>query len=318
MNKYAKGDNSQSKGSDLYRKGAAGSKSNYKSLLLLLRPRQWTKNLVLFAALIFSYSVFDLQLLYSSILAFCSFCLLSSSAYILNDIYDINEDRAHPRKKFRPLAAKHISVKEALILFIPLFIAALTLAWIINFYFALSAVAYFLVAISYTIWFKHIVILDLFAIAAGFLIRALAGALAIEVIVSPWFLFCSLLLSLFLALTKRRQELVKLGSNRGSYRKLLDHYPLPYLDQLISIVTASTIISYSLYTFTAGPTMLLMLTIPFVAYGIFRYLYLVYKIEIEDNPDELLLKDIPLVITIVSWALLSLIILAIENGAFLR
>ncbi len=294
----------------------AGSVS-YKYLLLLLRPRQWSKNLVLFAGLIFSFSVFDLRLLTISILAFCCFCLLSSSAYIINDIFDINEDRAHPKKRLRPLAASKITPKQALIFFFPLSAAALTLAWLININFAISAIVYLLIAISYTIWIKHVVILDLFAIASGFLIRALAGALAIEVDISPWFLLCALLLSLFLALTKRRQELVKLGDNKANYRRLLDHYPLSYLDQLISIVTASTIISYSLYTFTAGPTVLLMLTIPFVVYGIFRYLYLVYKVEIEENPDELLLKDIPLIITILLWVLISLVILGFEKGSLL-
>ncbi len=291
--------------------------NSFKYLLLLLRPRQWSKNLVLFAGLIFSYNVFDFQLLAISIMAFISFCLLSSSAYIINDIYDINKDRAHPKKKLRPLAASKVTPKQALILFSPLLTAALTLAWLININFTISASAYFLVAISYTIWIKNILILDLFAIASGFLIRALAGALAIGVDVSPWFLFCALLLSLFLALTKRRQELVKLGENGAKYRKLLAHYPLPYLDQLISVVTASTIISYSLYTFTAGPTVSLMLTIPFVTYGIFRYLYLVYAVETADNPDELLLKDIPLIVAIVLWVLLSLVILAFERGNFI-
>ncbi len=298
------------------RKDTATKDFNFKNLLLLLRPGQWSKNLVLFAGLIFSFSVFEIQLLFISILAFCSFCLLSSSAYIINDICDINGDRAHPKKKLRPLAAKQITVKQALFLFFPLSAAALTLAWLININFLFSAIAYLLVATCYSIWIKHVVILDLFAIASGFLIRALAGALAIGVDTSPWFLFCALLLSLFLALTKRRQELVKLGNNRANYRKLLDHYPLAYLDQLISIVTGSTIISYSLYTFTAGPTVLLMLTIPFVVYGIFRYLYFIYTLETEDNPDELLLKDIPLILTIILWVLISLIILAFEEGKF--
>lgn len=282
---------------------------DWKALLILLRPHHWSKNLVVFAALIFSYSIFEPRSLLSAVLAFASFCLFSSCAYIFNDIRDVNEDRHNPRKKHRPLAANRVSVRQAVLLFSPTFLAALSLALLTGLEFTISALTYLAIALVYTLWLKHVVIIDLFAIASGFLIRALAGALAIDVEISPWFLFCTLLLSLFLALTKRRQEYVQLAQNRGNHRKVLEQYTPLYLDQLIAITTASTIIAYSFYTFTAGPSVLFMLTIPFVIYGIFRYLYLIYRKEAEESPDQLIFKDAPLVATILLWVIISLAIL---------
>ena len=289
---------------------------NYRALLLLLRPRQWIKNLLLFAGLIFSYSFTDAYLVYSSILAFISFCLLSSSAYIINDMLDVAEDRLHPLKKKRPIASGVVTPKLAASTSIALLVISLLMAWQINLLFFLSSLFYYLLTVSYSIWLKHLVIIDVFAIAFGFLIRALAGALAIEVSISPWFLICTLLLSLFLALTKRRQESISLAENGTNHRKVLEHYPLPFIEQLISIVTASTIIAYSLYTFTDNhESQLFMITIPFVVYGIFRYLYLVYKQDLGESPEEVLLKDKPMIINILLWVLISIAILTFEHGA---
>jgi 4-hydroxybenzoate polyprenyltransferase len=284
---------------------------SFYPVIKLFRLKQWIKNGLLFAALIFSFSFFDIQKVLISFIAFISFCLLSSSVYIFNDLIDIEEDRTHPKKKHRPLTAGTISVKNAILLLIVLLAISLTLAWLINLLFFILTLLYLLLNVSYSLWLKHMVILDVFAIAFGFLIRALAGAIAIEVKISSWFLMCTLMLSLFLALTKRRQESINLVNNGVNHRKVLEHYPIKYLDQLIAIVTASTIIGYSLYTFTASHTELFMLTIPFVIYGIFRYLYLIYAKDLGDSPDEVLMQDKPLIINILAWVVLSVIILSL-------
>jgi 4-hydroxybenzoate polyprenyltransferase len=290
--------------------------SKFLALLLLSRPKQWTKNLLLFSGLIFSYSFTSIHLVYAAILAFISFCLLSSSAYIINDILDVKEDRLHPRKNKRPIASGAVSPKLAATISVALLLISLLIAWQINLMFFLSSILYYFLTVSYSIWLKHIVIIDVFAIAFGFFIRALAGTFAVEVSISPWFLICTLLLSLFLALTKRRQELISLAENGTNHRKVLEHYPLPFIEQLISIVTSSTIIAYSLYTFTDNhESQLFMITIPFVVYGIFRYLYLVYKQDLGESPEEVLLKDKPMIINILLWVLISITIVAFEHGA---
>ena len=281
-------------------------------ILLLLRPKQWTKNLLLFAGLIFSMNLFQLTLLYQSLIAFISFCLLSSCVYIINDMVDIEEDRQHPKKQHRPLAAGKVGLKQAIAVLTVLLIISLYLAWSVNTLLLLLGVVFFALCLAYSLWFKYMVILDVFAIALGFLLRAVAGGVAINVDISPWFLVCTLLLSLFLALTKRRQESINLESNGTLHRKVLEHYPIQYLDQLISIVTAATILAYSLYTFTASNSNLFMLTIPFVIYGIFRYLYLVHKEQLGENPEEILLQDKPTIINISLWVLLSIFILYME------
>ena len=312
--------NLQSESSQLVELNTTTQNTNHSALvqqfmvfIRLLRPKQWTKNLLLFAGLVFSYNLFHLPLVIYAVMAFISFCLLSGCTYILNDIIDIQEDRIHPRKKNRPLAAGKITVKQAVLGMIVLLILALALAWLVNPLFFIVGLFYFAFTVSYTLWLKYIVILDVFAIAFGFLLRALAGAVAIEVTISSWFLICTLLLSLFLALTKRRQESVNLANNGVEHRKVLAHYPVQYLDQLISIVTASTIIAYSLYTFLDGHSGLFMLTIPFVVYGIFRYLYLVHNKNMGESPDEVLLKDKPLIINILLWVVVSIIILTLEH-----
>ena len=281
-------------------------------IFLLLRPKQWTKNLLLFAGLIFSMNLFQLTLLYQSLIAFISFCLLSSCVYIINDMVDIKEDRQHPKKQHRPLAAGKVGLKQVIAVLTALLIISLYLAWSVNTLLLLLGVVFFALCLAYSLWFKYMVILDVFAIALGFLLRAVAGGVAINVDISPWFLVCTLLLSLFLALTKRRQESINLESNGTLHRKVLEHYPIQYLDQLISIVTAATILAYSLYTFTASNSNLFMLTIPFVIYGIFRYLYLVHKEQLGENPEEILLQDKPTIINISLWVLLSIFILYME------
>lgn len=281
-------------------------------ILLLLRPRQWTKNLLLFAGLIFSLNLFQLTLLYNSLIAFISFCLLSSCVYIVNDIVDIEDDRKHPKKRNRPLAAGKIGIRQAVAVLIILLIISLFLAWSLNTLFLILGIIFFALCLTYSLWIKYMVILDVFAIAYGFLLRAAAGGVAINVEISPWLLVCTLLLSLFLALTKRRQESVNMKDNGKWYRKVLEQYSVQYLDQLISIVTAATILAYSLYTFTASRSPLYMVTIPFVIYGIFRYLYLVHNEKLGENPEEILLSDIPTIVNIILWVLVSILILYLD------
>ncbi len=280
--------------------------------LLLLRPKQWTKNLFLFAGLLFSLNLFQGDLICTALIGFISFCLLSSCVYIINDIIDIEEDRKHPQKKHRPLAAGKIGMGQALSLLIALLGVSLLLAWSINTLFLILSLVYFALCLTYSLWLKYTVILDVFAIAFGFLLRTAAGGVAIDVEISPWLLICTLLLSLFLALAKRRQESVNLGEGGSCHRRVLAYYPIPYLDQLITIVTSATILAYSLYTFTASRSTLYMLTIPFVIYGIFRYLYLVHNEELGESPEEILLSDLPTIINIVLWVLTTVLILYLD------
>lgn len=289
------------------------SAPSWIAVLALLRPRQWTKNLLLFAGLLFSQNLFHTPLLLKTVLAFGVFCLLSGSGYIINDINDRAEDRKHYKKRSRPLASGRLDVRQALVVFFVLTAASFYAAFSLGLPFLAVAACYFLLVLSYSWWFKQIVILDVFAVALGFLLRAVAGGVVIGVRISPWLLICTLLLALFLALTKRRHEYVVMEGNGTEHRRVLADYSVAYLDQLVSIVTASTIMAYSLYTFTASRTENLMLSIPFVIYGIFRYLFLVYKKEMGGSPEDVLLKDKPLIATIVLWVAVCVIILYLDG-----
>lgn len=277
------------------------SRSAWFLLLKTMRPKQWTKNLIVFAGIIFSQKIFADGYLVMTIYAFITFCILSGSGYIINDIIDIEKDRAHPTKKNRPLASGQLSVPLA-IAFVTLTIAvSLGAAFWIRINFGFLAAAYLMITLSYSFFLKNIVIIDVLTIAIGFIFRAIAGAVVIAVNISPWLLVCTFLLALFLALTKRRHELVLLDENARSHRKILVEYGPEMLDQMISVVTSSTVMAYSLYTFTSGHSTYLMGTIPFVIYGIFRYQYLVYRKDIGGSPETALLKDAPMLINIVLW-----------------
>jgi len=279
----------------------------------LMRPRQWIKNAFVFAGLIFSQNLLDFHLFVLTASAFVAFCFLSSSVYIINDIVDIEEDRHHPLKKNRPLAAGTISTVHALFIMALLLAASFTIAIILGLYFTLISLAYLALISGYTFWFKHLVIIDIFAISAGFLLRVAAGTVVIGVGISPWLLICTLLISLFLALIKRRHEYISMENGGADHRKVLTDYSASFIDQMISIVTAATIMAYSLYTFTASQTELLMLTIPFVIYGLLRYLYLVHKKEMGGSPEEVLLKDKPLLVNISLWVIFCMVILYIDR-----
>ncbi len=279
-----------------------------------LRVKQWIKNFFLFAPLIFSENVFDIRLLSKTIFAFILFCILSGAAYILNDLQDLDQDKLHPRKSKRPLASGRLGKKPAFLAF--LFLAALGIAggYLINFRFFTALWVYFIIQVAYSCWLKHVVILDVLLVAIGFLIRVVSGGLAIEVQISPWLLICTFLLALFLALCKRRHELVFLEEEAEIHRPILKEYTPHLLDQMIAVVTASVVISYCLYTISAETiekfgTGNLIMTVPFVLYGIFRYLYLVHRKDEGGSPEALIIRDKPLLLAVFLWIVSAMLII---------
>jgi 4-hydroxybenzoate polyprenyltransferase len=276
-------------------------------LVEALRPAQWVKNGFVFAALIFSRSVLDWHRTTLVVLAAATFCLISSAGYLLNDILDAPEDRQHPLKRLRPVASGRLSVRAAGSVAALLAAAALAGAWALGRGFLLVVATYASVNLLYSLFLKHITLVDIFVIAAGFVLRVLGGAVVIQVEISAWLIVCTTLLALFLALTKRRHELVLLGDNASDHRSSLADYSPYFLDQLIAVVTASTLMSYALYTLSADvaakfPGKRLELTIPFVLFGIFRYLYLVHQTQEGGNPTRLLLTDRVLLSVVLCWA----------------
>lgn len=280
----------------------------YKAYIKLLRPKQWIKNLFLFAAVVFSDNLFSLPFLIKSFLGFMCFCAISSCVYILNDIIDVEKDRHHPKKRLRPIASGIISKSEALLLLCISAPIILFLSLLLNIGFGVIVLAYFLINILYTFKVKHIVILDIMFIAAGFILRVSGGAVIIGVEVSPWILMCTLLLALFLGFSKRRNELVLMGDNPEKHRKILEEYSIEFLDNMLAIVTSSTVMAYSLYTFWAHDNKYSMITIPFVLYGIFRYQYLIYKKNEGGSAEEVIFSDKPFLINILLWVVSSIII----------
>ncbi len=290
-------------------------------LLRAMRPRQWTKNAFVFTALIFSEERLWTQRepVLATLLTFVLFCLAASAIYLVNDLVDIEKDRLHPRKCNRPLASGKLSPKVAVIAAAVLFVATFIGGYALDpdGEFFLTLLAY--VAIQgflYSYLLKNIVMLDILTVAAGFVLRAVAGAVVLNIIITHWLLVCMGLLAIFLSIGRRRHELVLLEQGAGEHRRILKEYSLPLLDQMTAIITASLIMAYSMITFSAPavphePYPVLMITIPFVIYGIFRYLYLVYQRDGGGAPDELVLTDKPLAINIVLWGLTVLGVLYI-------
>jgi len=271
-----------------------------------LRPSQWTKNLFVFAALVFAQKILDGPLVLRTLGAFGIFCLLSGSIYLVNDVLDYEEDRVHPKKSRRPIAAGLI--RRGTAAGMAVFFAAVSLAgaFVLSPGFFIVGAVYFVLQIAYSIKLKHVVILDVFIVASGFVLRVMAGGIVIHVPLSSWLLICTTLLALFIAMSKRRHELVLLEENASIHRPILKEYSAYLLDQMISVVTASTVIAYCLYTVSEDTvkkfgTSDLIYTTPFVLYGIFRYLYLVHKKGEGGSPEELILKDKPLAITVLLW-----------------
>ncbi|WP_405173029.1 decaprenyl-phosphate phosphoribosyltransferase [Paenibacillus sp. FSL H8-0280] len=290
---------------------ATGTGSTMSGLIRLLRPKQWTKNLLLFAALLFSFEEIRTETILATLLGFILFSLVAGCVYILNDFVDRDRDRQHPVKKYRPMASGQVNPSHALLFGIILLILSVGTAFMMNPLFGVLCIVYFLLNVSYSFVLKHLVILDMMTIAAGFVLRAIAGGVLIHVPFTPWFLICTMLLSLFLAIGKRRNELTLLEGNTGSHRKVLDNYSITLLDQFNTIVTTATIISYSLFTFTSDRTIHLMWTIPLVIYGMFRYLYLIHMKNQGGSPDRVLFEDKPILITVMLYVISVVTIFAI-------
>ena len=295
-----------------------------------MRPAQWTKNGFVLLALVFARKLGDDHALERTLLAFVAFCLAASAVYIINDLGDRERDRTHPRKRLRPIASGALSLTGAVMtLSICLLLATALVAFLTltaradasdpfqrwggsPLLFALTMASYVAINVAYSLWLKHLVLWDIFIIAAGFVLRALAGAFVIAVPISAWFYLCATFLALFLALGKRRSELIRLNEQAGAYRQNLRQYTLALLDQLIGIVVTSMLLTYSLYTFQGeNSSHALMLTIPVVLFGTFRYLYLMYLRAEGDRPDELLWRDPQILGTVVVYALLVLFLLYI-------
>lgn len=279
-----------------------------------LRPHQWVKNTFLFAGLIFSKNVFHLPMVIETLYAFGIFCGLASGLYLVNDLLDLEKDRTHPSKKNRPIASGKLPVRVAIVGSVALEITALTLAFSLDRIFGILCLAYFVLNLAYSMALKHLVIIDVFVLAIDFVIRAVAGAAVIHVKVSPWLVMCTMFLALFLGFGKRRQELILLKEKAGHHRKSLEEYSAYFLDQMMAIVTGATVMCYALYTMSKDTTEKfgtdhLIYTVPFVLFGIFRYLYLVYQRSEGGSPTKILLRDTPLQLGIVLWVTTVILIL---------
>ncbi|MCD6193209.1 MAG: decaprenyl-phosphate phosphoribosyltransferase [Candidatus Aminicenantes bacterium] len=288
-----------------------------KAIVRSLRPYQWSKNFFVFAPLIFAQKLLDWTATAQVVAAFCIFCLLSGGLYIFNDLQDYEEDKKHPKKCQRPIAAGLISQPTAYLIFISFSLFSLGTALLLRFEFFLLVLSYFIIQVLYSLKLKHVVILDVFIISGGFFLRVIAGGIVIAVPLSSWLLICTILLALFLAMSKRRHELVLLEAGASAHRPILEEYSPYFLDQMISVVTASTLMAYCLYTIseetiTKFGTRNLVFTTPFVLYGIFRYLYLIHQKKEGGSPEELILKDKPLLINIILWLATIAVILYIK------
>ena len=293
--------------------GARGSRLGITGLLISLRPEQWTKNVIVFAALIFGQRLFDPAAVGRSLAAFFVFCALSGVVYLTNDVSDREADRLHPLKCRRPIAAGNVSTSLALIAALVIAAGAIAAAFWLRPMFGWIAVLYVTLFVAYSRVLKHVVILDVLTIAIGFVLRAAAGAAVIAVPMSHWLLVCTILGALFLGLSKRRHEMTLLAGAATGHRRILEEYNPYLLDQMIGVVTASTLVAYIIYctspeTTEKFGTSQLVLTTPFAIYGIFRYLYLVHQKGV-GSPSEVLLTDRPLVASIVLWVLVVIAII---------
>ena len=288
-----------------------------RPLLRALRPVQWVKNVFVLAPIVFAEQLGEAEVSARAMLAFAAFCLASSAVYLFNDLQDREEDRRHPLKRHRPIASGALSVPVAVAADLVLAAAALAIALTFGGVFATLLAVYLAINLLYSSGLKHIVILDVMAVSSGYVIRVLAGAEAIDVEVSRWLLLCTIFLALFLIFSKRRHELVLLADEAAGHRAVLDHYSPAFLDQMINVVTASTVVSYALYAVDSSTVAKfgsdrLVYTLPMVLFGIFRYLYLIYQRHEKRNPTEEVLRDLPSVINVVLW---GVVVIWIVYGA---
>ena len=291
------------------------------ALLRTLRPTQWAKNVFVLAPLFLSQKLDEPEAVKGSLLAFFAFCLASSAVYIINDIRDREEDRQHPAKRNRPIAAGELSVGLAMVTALLLLVATGAIGIRLGTTFIAIVSAYLALNFLYSTWLKRIVILDVMILSMGFVLRVAGGAAAIRVEISAWLFLCTIFVALFLAFSKRRHELVLMEANAANQRQVLEHYSPTFLDQMINVVTASTVISYALYA-TAPETVEkigtnnMVLTVPFVLFGIFRYLYLMYQTTDEKSPTDALLQDVPFMINVGVWGVMVLWIVYGGGGSF--
>ena len=298
-------------------------------LIRLIRPRQWTKNGLVFAPLIFSQNFTDWRLLARSLAAFVGFCLVSSAVYVLNDLCDIERDRAHPEKRLRPLPSGQVSNRAAIVLLLVCLAAGSAVGLAANFETVAVMWSYAGLVTLYSVFFKNVVVLDVLILSAGFVLRATAGACAIHVEVSPWLFVCTILLATFLALGKRRQEIVALEDAAGEHRAILSEYTPYLLDHMITVIASTTIMAYSLYTMSKDmkskmelighsfgpidPKFMMGLTVPYVLYGMLRYLYLIHRKELGGSPERVLFTDRPLLVAVVLWIGTALLLLYLAS-----
>ena len=284
--------------------------------LRLARPKQWTKNGFVLAGVVFAREALVVSSVASALLAFVAFCALSGAVYAANDVLDVEEDRKHPLKRRRPVASGAVSTRSAMVFAVVLVACGLALGFAVDVGVGLAGVVYLALQAVYTTLLKHTAILDVMSISAGFVIRALAGVAAVGSPISPWLIVCTALLTLFLGFSKRRHEIASLGDAATAHRKNLRDYSVPLLDEMMNIMISATIIAYVLYTIIEYETYYMMASIPFVVYGVFRYMLLVHR-NGGGNPDTLLLRDRPLQITLVLWlAVVGMVIYVIPlwNG----
>jgi len=285
--------------------------SIFYNVLISMRPLQWTKNVFVFAGLIFSRSFFDIEAILKTIYAFFLFSAVSGAMYIINDVIDKERDAIHPLKCKRPVASGKLKPSCALLSAALILIAALYLSYTADRSFFWVIIMYFILILLYSFVLKKYVIIDVIIIAAGFVLRTLGGTAIINVTVSPWLIMCTTFLALFLALNKRKSELALLLENAANHRGNLEEYTPELINQMLPVTQAATIMSYSLYTFSSGKSYYMMATIPFVFYGVFRYQYLVSNKGKGGSPETVILKDIPLSANIILWAVLCLIIVTL-------
>lgn len=288
-----------------------GKSLTVMSLWRVMRPQQWSKNLFILAPLVFGKRATDIDALVNASIALVAFCVLASALYIINDSIDAENDRLHPKKRNRPISSGELPVRVALILAVVLALTAFFLAWMVSPALVAVAFVYMILMLGYSVIVKHFPILDCMAIAAGFVLRVVGGSVAVGVMPTHWLIVCAFLLALFLAFTKRRQELLTLNGSAAHHRKVLHEYSIKYLDQVNMILTAAVIVCYALYTIAPetterfGTNKLIYGTV-FVAYGVLRYLLIIDKPNRRDNPTEILLTDAPIILAVLGWCLYNI------------
>jgi 4-hydroxybenzoate polyprenyltransferase len=283
-------------------------------LIISLRPKQWIKNLIVFAGILFAQKIFDPAMFLKTIEAFVIFCAASSSVYLINDLRDQEQDRLHPKKKHRPIASGAVAPSLAWVTLVILLPAILILSFWLNYVFGLIVLLYLIMMFGYTYRLKEIAVLDAFIISGGFVLRGVAGVEIVGIYISPWFLICASLLALFIVFCKRRHEVLVLKDNAEAHRKILSEYNAPFLDQLIGIISSATIVTYILYTLAPETvakfhTRGLLLTAPFVVFGLFRFLWFVYRKNDGGSAEDIIIKDPIMVMTMVGWLAAAILVL---------